>query len=271
MFHAKTLGAERVGFFYCGAAYCTGPVPAARAHARRTGLELGRDLRLELTETQADYDRKIRTYFEQELAYQATHPDYRIVDWVWGGNTTKTTAYMAIALDKVKKPPAEGGLGLDVDLIVNNWGFDENLYPRCPGACAERVHGIMPFLAYGDARASEMSKVKALHDKWRQLDGDQKTYQNIRYVQGYVNVLIFKLAVERVIAAKKPLTGDTIKEALETFNQVSTGGLTDHISFSERDHRPQSTETIYKFDGAGALVNEPPDRTIYLEESWLGW
>jgi hypothetical protein len=116
-----------------------------------------------------------------------------------------------------------------------------------------------------------MSKVLALHDKWREIDGDTTTYRNVRYVQGYVNVLMFKIAMERVIESRKKVTGETIKEALETFYRVSTGELTDRLSFSTIDHRPQSTETIYRFNTSGALVNEPPDRTISLEETWLGW
>lgn len=272
MFHAQTRGAKRVGFFACSAAYCTGPLPAARTYAKEIGLDIGRSLVLELSGTEQEYVTAIRAFFEAELRHRDTvDPDYEPVDWVWSGNTTKTTAYMARAIAEVNKPVAAGGLGLSVQLVVNNWGFDEDLYSRCPNACPDVVHGIMPFLAYGDARARAMADVVALHDKWRAIDSETQTYKNVRYVQGYVNVLMFRLAAERVIDGGQRVTGPTIKAALETFDKVDTGGLTARLSFSPEDHRPQSTESIYRFGPDGALVNEPPDRTIVMDPSWLGW
>ncbi|MFO0680278.1 MAG: hypothetical protein U0169_27390, partial [Polyangiaceae bacterium] len=233
------------------------------------------------------------------------------VDWIWMGNTSKTTAYLAQAIDNLKtrkRPPSPDDslavqtalAGLNLNVIVNNWGFDEMLFPSCgpmdaTNGCVERVHGIMPFTAYGDVSrgSSEMPKVVALHDKWRARDarssdggtGDGATigvppdggslttpsYANVRYVQGYVSAMMFKVAVERVIASGKELTGPNVKEAFETFKQVDTGGLSDKLSFGPNDHRPQSTETLYKFNAAGKLVPEPPSRTISLDDKWLGW
>ncbi len=276
MFHIKLLGGKRVGHFYCTQLYCKGPIPAAREYAKRQGLELGRDLTLELTYDQVRYDADVRSYFQQEKDHKLANPTYQIVDWIWMGNTSKTTAYLANSIANiVNKPEAQGGLGLDVQIMVNNWGFDEDLYARCPGACADIVHGIMPFVAYGDGRAASMAKLTQLHDKWRALDaqdgGGEKSYRNVRYVQGYVNAMMFEIAAERVVAAGKTITGESIKEALETFQNVDTGGLTDKLNFSPTDHRPQSNESIYKFDATGKMVNEPPDRRIVLESSWLGW
>jgi ABC-type branched-subunit amino acid transport system substrate-binding protein len=268
MFEVKALGGKRVGFFYCSAAYCRDPIPAARQYAKEQGLLLGRDLTLELTDTQATFNSKVLAYFMQEKAQAMADSTYKIVDWVWGGNTTKTTAYMAKAIDAMNQT-----LGLSVQLIVNNWGFDENLFPLCGAACVERVHGIMPFVAYGDGRAVETAKVMALHDKWRMVDASREgnaTYKNVRYVQGYVNVLLLKLAAEAVIDQGKPVNGINLKEALESFEGVDTGGLTGRLTFTPTDHRPQSTESIYKFDAAGKLVLEA-QRTITMQQSWLGW
>ncbi|HEX2689632.1 MAG TPA: ABC transporter substrate-binding protein, partial [Kofleriaceae bacterium] len=269
MFHVVTQGGKRVGFFYCSADYCKGPIPAARAYAKAQGLLLGRDLTVELTDTQSVYDTKVMQYFMQEKNQAAADSTYKIVDWVWGGNTTKTTAYLAKSLAKMNT-----ALGLNVHLIVNNWGFDENLFGLCGSDCVDTVHGIMPFVAYGDNRAGEMAKVTALHDKWRQMDAatdGNVTYKNVRYVQGYVNVLLFKLAVEKVITSGKSLiNGDNIKTALEEFNGVDTGGLTGRLTYSPTDHRPQSTESIYKFNSNGQLVLES-QRTITMVDDWLGW
>ena len=283
MFHIKALGGKRVGFFHCSAEYCAGPIPAARSYAKELGLELGRDLVLELTEDQATYNAKVQQYFQEELAQANLNPGYQPVDWLWFGNTTKTAAYAAIAVDAtLDSLPELAG----VQIMMNNWGMDELLYGVCGAPCVGRVHGIMPFLAYGDAAhgSSEMPKVTALHDKWRQIDYDRamenpgdagapvlKEHRNVRYVQGYVSAMLFRMAAERVIDQGLPIKGDNIRDALETFQLVDTGGLTDAITFSADDHRPQSTESIYLIDADGTLRNEPPDRTITLEQSWLGW
>src|SRR5258708_28075615 len=74
---------------------------------------------------------------------------------------------LALSIAKMNKQ-----LGLNVQVILNNYRFDENLYGLygCGAACVDSVHGIMPSLPYGDVRAPEMAKVTALHDKWRMID-----------------------------------------------------------------------------------------------------
>jgi branched-chain amino acid transport system substrate-binding protein len=276
MFHINLQGGKRVGFFHCSADYCTGPLAAAREYAKEQGLGLGRDLILELGDTQDTYNTKVLKYFQDEKAQATADPSYHIVDWVWGGNTTKTTAYMAKALAFAKADPSLAALNLNVQIIVNNWGFDEQLFGLCGPAlnnpCVDKVHGIMPFVAYGDTRAGEMSAVTGLQDKWRARDGEQNVtaYKNVRYVQGYVNVTLFIKAAEAVISSGKEVTGENIKDALETFTGVSTGGLTDPLTYSPSDHRPQSSESIYKIDKDGKLVLES-QRPIAMQQSWLGW
>ena len=300
MFHVKTLGGKRVGFFHCDQAYCAGPIPAGRTYAKAQGLSLGRDLIVQLTEDQTAYDKKVHDYFVQEVEHAKQDGAYSPVDWIWMGNTTKTTAYLAKAIDNLKtrvRPPSTWGqttddapdvqtllAALNVQIIVNNWGFDEMLFTLCGAACVNRVHGIVPFTAFGDTTrgSTEMPKVVALHDKWRALDaknadagaagdGGVPSYKNVRYVQGYVSAMAFRLAVERAIAAGGELTGPSLKSAFESFKQVDTGGLADKLSYGVHDHRPQSTETIYKIAADGKLVPEPPSRTISLDDKWLGW
>jgi hypothetical protein len=334
MFHIKSLGGKRVGFFHNSAAYGIGPIPAGRTYAKKLGLDIGRDQIVENTENQATYDSKVLAYFQAEKNHAAAAMppgSYAMVDWAWGGNTTKTMAQLGLSIAKMNQQ-----LGLNVQVILNNYGFDENLYGLygCGAACVDTVHGIMPSLPYGDLRAPEMVKVMAQHDKWRTIDaqnaaaacsdaggsaeagtaeagtaetgtadastgeagageagtaeagtaetgtadagscaeaGVPVSYRNVRYVQGYLSIFIFRVAAERVLAKGLPINADNMKAALETFQNLDTGGLTDKLTFTAMDHRPQSTESIYKLSNAGALVYEQPDRTIFLENSWLGW
>ncbi|WP_394821552.1 ABC transporter substrate-binding protein [Pendulispora albinea] len=281
MFHIKALAGKRVGFFLCSDAYCTGPGQAARVHAKRLGLEIGRVLTLEQSgQNQTAYNAAVLQYFQQEVNHKKLEDaNYSIVDWVWGGNTTSTSAQMAIAIAYMKQQLATSNPPVpDVQLILNNNGFSEDLFASCGQSCVNNVHGIVPYLPYGDtSRGSvEMGKLTELNDKWRAIDDAEAgapgpTHRNVRYVQGHVNAMLFKLGVEAVVAQRKPVTGENLKAALEAFNGVDTGGLTDKLSFTPKDHRPQSTESIYKIGSDGALVREPPDRTISLEDSWLGW
>jgi branched-chain amino acid transport system substrate-binding protein len=299
MLHAKLLGAKRIGFVRCSDEFCRETALAAQEYAKRQGLELGRELVRELspltptgqpvpTGTQQSYEDGIYEYFQQEKAHLDSEASagrtYQPVDFIFAGNLSIHTAWLANGLKRVKDDP---NLRYDVQLIANKQGFDEALL-KCPN-CAERVHGVLPAPAYGDVSAPEMGRIMALHDKWRKLDYDaeladggvaagdagdggaptMKSYATGRYVQGYVNGLIFQIAAEKVIRAGKPLTGETLKEALDTFAGVDTGGLTTSLTFTPKDHRPQSTERFYKVSG-GRFALEA-ERSVVLEDNWLGW
>lgn len=280
VFHVKTQGGKRMGFAHCsGNPYCTGPMSALRTYAKELDLPIGRDLIVEMGGQQAAYDAAVNAYFQQEISQRTQDPTYEPIDWLWLGNTTPDTATLARSVKA-----ANLAFGLNVQIIVNNWAMDEALPLLCGDACADFVHGIQPFTAFGDTSrgSTEMPKVVALHDKWRQRDfeaaqsagqADAKleSHKNVRYVQGYVNALIFRIAAERVLDQGLRVTGENLKNALETFDNVPTGGLTDLLSFSPDDHRPQSSESIYKLSADGKLVREPFDRTIARQSIWLGW
>jgi hypothetical protein len=270
MYQVKNQGGQRVGFVHCSVAFCTGPLPALRTYANELNLPLGRDLALELTDAQDAYDAGVLQYFQQELNERQRDPTYQPVDWLWMGNTTPTTTLLANAVAR-----ANAQLGLNVQIVVNNRGFDESLPAACGPACVEIVHGIVPSAFYGDlSRGPEMAKVTALHDKWRQAEASAEARPergDLNYVQGYINARVFQIAAERALEQGLALTGENLKDALEGFDKVDTGGLTDLISFHPGDHRPQSAVTIYKITPDGALVAEGPSRKLSLLNGWLGW
>ncbi|HEU4537504.1 MAG TPA: ABC transporter substrate-binding protein, partial [Polyangiaceae bacterium] len=217
-------------------------------------------------------------YFEQELARRDADPAYVPVDWLWTGNTTATTARLARAVAR-----AGAVLGVRPRVMANSRGIDENLHAACGADCADVVHGVLPSAFYGDlGRGPEMAKVVALHDKWRRLDADaarqaggadppRASYADANYVQGYASALAFRIAVERALDRGLPVTGENLKAALESFENVETGGLTDRLSFRPDDHRPQSAVTVYKLAPGGALVTERSESAISLQNGWLGW
>jgi len=323
MYHISTIQpGVRVGFVHCPSnEFCTNPLSAGKSYAAQNGLLIGRSMFIELTERDpAKFAEIVTQYFVGE-ATKVEEPasTYKPVSWLWAGNLTGNTFLLAAALGRQGNPATTAPNGVlpavwtraqqlmrDAKIIANNYGFDESLTSLCqrlgPGAITcGRILGLSPFLPFGDTSTGsiEMPKLVALHDKWRDRDvgvqhidpsvlGDASVppTRSVRYVQGYLNVKLFRAAVERVFDAKKVVTGETLKEALEGLRSFDTGGLTAPLTFTPEDHRPQSTLSIYQYappeldagpdagDAGvppGRLVLVNANRRIALQPQWLGW
>jgi ABC-type branched-subunit amino acid transport system substrate-binding protein len=162
--------------------------------------------------------------------------------------------------------------------MANNWGIGEQSAALCdlggsPG-CQEVLYGIFPVPRYGDVQnAQGMQGMMATHNTYRQKDGDMMAaYQDVRYVQGYAAALMWRAAVEKAIDDGHPSpTGEDLKNALESFQDVSLQGMTAGlVSFTATDHRPQGNAAVYKINDQDTL--EFVDRySIALDASWLGY
>ncbi len=251
-------GGGKVAFVGCSNGYCTGPLPAGKTYADDLGLEIAPDLEPcdstdednacpELSDTEEVIADKMEAYFTANTD----------IDWVWIGNLTDTAVYIV-----------KGALAVNPDLkfVSNVFGFDESVYERCGEDCVDRMYGMMPFAAYGDMTVSGMSSVVEIFDE----AGHDDSWQIVRYVQGHVGAVVWTMAVEDVIEAGEEITGPNIRAALESFNNVSTGGLTAPISYSPTDHRPYGEARIYSVDSNGNLHFES-EASIDLEDDWLGW
>ena len=226
-------------------------------------MEIGPDIYPHLGESYDDIEKTVIEYYANDAN--------KDVEWFWMGNTTETTARLARAL--IKHGPE------NVKIMSNVWGFDENAYGICAeglaegeeNPCVNKLYGVMPFAAYGDQRNDGMPKVVEIHDKHRKANNeDLSLYADVRYVQGYVTFLIWKIAVERVIDANLEITGSNIKDELEKFKKVSTDGLTAPITITPADHRPTSGATIYTINKYG-LLEYKAEADIELKNEWLGW
>jgi branched-chain amino acid transport system substrate-binding protein len=319
MYHLSTIQPGiRIGFVHCPSnEFCTNPLPAGKTYAAQFGLLIGRSMFVELTERDpTKYGQIVSQYFIEEATREGAVSGYKPVSWLWAGNLTGSTFLLAAALGQQSVAPNPGVSGgtwtraqelmRGAKIIANNYGFDESLAGLCarlgPGAVTcGRIFGVQPFLPFGDqsAGSTEMPKLVELHDKWRVrdvgvehidpavLDGSAPPpTRSVRYVQGYLNVKLLRAAVERVFDAKKQVTGETLKEALEGLRSFDTGGLTAPLTFTPDDHRPQSTLSVYQYappdsdagiDGGdagpavGRLVLVSANRRIALQQQWLGW
>lgn len=260
-------GAKRMAFFYCStSSFCTDPVDGAKTFLKRLGgTQIGRDLFIELDDDEPTIERKVSAFFQQERAQKAAHPGYEIADWIWFGNTSGTTALLGRALAKARQQHA-----LDVHLIGNNWSVDESLHARCGDACAGfRV--VQPFPMFGDLTVAGTAALLADHARYRRLDGDPPgAYRTVQYVYGRVAVATWRLAVEQLLDAGRPVTGPNLRAMLESFRQVDVEGFA-AISYAPADHRPQSGARIARLGAGGRLETIGQPLSLTLQPGWLGW
>jgi branched-chain amino acid transport system substrate-binding protein len=257
----KKSGGRKIAFAYCRESpFCAEPIPAARTWAKQIGLSEGPDtLDITLSDSYDVIDGKMK-------AYITAHPD---VDWYWVGNAITTSLNVAKAVKKY----TTGVAGVTPAKIISNmWGMDERAFDLCGADCVGNTYVVMPFAAYGDLQQSTaMADVVALFNKRRAIDHlEAKKYANVRYVQGYVSFFIFRRAVEQLVTQGKTINGENLKNALETFRNVDSGGLTAPISYTTVDHRPTNRVRIYSMNAQGKFQYED-QLSLTLETNQMGW
>jgi ABC-type branched-subunit amino acid transport system substrate-binding protein len=283
-------------------AYCVDPLAAGKSFlGSLQGMSIGRDLTIPQTSATTDEPAiasAVATYFDKEIAQVLADSTYHPVSWVWSGNSVYASSilgkYLAVAQQTIASNAQIPQAVKDtwhLRLMANNWGIGETTPDICGAACNNDVfYGLFPVPHYGDlGNSSGMTALIALHDEYAMEDSapvsiagpsgpsqiparTPEDYRDVRYVQGYASALLWRRAIEAAIdAGHSDPTGDDIKTALEKFDNVDLEGMTaGPISFSETDHRPQSTESIYQLDSNGTLAFV--DRfTIALIPDWLGY
>jgi branched-chain amino acid transport system substrate-binding protein len=260
-------GAHRMAFFYCSTSpFCTDPVDGAKTFLKMLGgTRIGRDLFIELDTDEPTIARKVARFFDQERHHKAAHPDYEIVDWIWFGDTSATSAPLGRALEQVKREH-----GLDVRIIGNNWAVNESLYSRCGDACAG-FYVVQPFLMFGDPTVAGTAALLADHARYRRLDGEPPdAHRTVQYVYGRVAVAAWRIAVERLFDQGRPVTGPNLRATLESFRNVDVEGFAT-ISYSAADHRPQSGARITQLGPGGRMETIGQPLSLSLQRGWLGW
>lgn len=118
-------------------------------------------------------------------------------------------------------------LGLDVQFVCLNWCANELLI-KLAAADAEGVVGAIPFSpeAEGAKVALDFAREKGID-----YGGADSTF-----VQGWTAMSILVTGIERTLKDGKELTGENIKNTLETMGPIDTGGVTLPVVFSTTDH-----------------------------------
>ncbi|MFH1241050.1 MAG: ABC transporter substrate-binding protein [Pseudomonadota bacterium] len=233
--------------------YGSAPIKAIKDQAKLLGFEIGDDQDVSLFALDAK---------SQVMALKKFAPDV-----VWHGNTTMSVA--ATVRDGY-------ALGLGADWIINNWGFDENLF-RLAGEAAEGLMGATPCAFFGQ-NYPNMDLVVSSAELYS--PGVPLGNRLVRTVQAWGDALILweamKRAAKKGVDLTKPGCGPAVMtEGFETFRNFDIGLGASPISFTVTDHRPTTGCLVQEWKGGKLVEVERVDlkqRWPELwEKKWLGW
>jgi branched-chain amino acid transport system substrate-binding protein len=225
----------RVAFIYADNSYGRAPIESGRAYAKEIGVDLVDE---ELIPT------VVVDVTSQLLTMQKKSPDFAYIN-------TNTQWVPVVLKDSYK-------LGLKVQYVINNYGIDERT-PKLAGDAAEGVLGIQD-VAYWGENVSGMKTLMEVHKK-----NHPNETPNSPYMRGWLWVIVAAEAIKR--AGPNP-TGEMVKNALESFKEFDTWGLTPPFTYTSEDHRPTNRARLVQVKG-GKIV---PVREVSVERDmkWIG-
>jgi branched-chain amino acid transport system substrate-binding protein len=213
----------RVAFFYGDNAYGKSPIEAGRRYCKENGIDLVAEEILPGT---------VQDATSQLLDMKQKGADY--------GFTQVTINNTSAVLRDAKK------LGMtNVKWGTNTWGFGENLVAVAKDA-AEGVVAAMLNPPFGE-NVPGMAKVMDFHKKNHPADT-----HDTNYVRGWSYVMVWAEGLKRADKAGK-ITGESIKNALETLKDFDLQGLAAPVTYTSTDHRPSTKVTLYQIQG-GKIV-----------------
>ncbi|WP_272699248.1 ABC transporter substrate-binding protein [Desulfovibrio sp. Fe33] len=225
--------APRIAFIYPDHPYGLAPIKGGKEYAEELGFEIVGEANVALNAIDAT---------TELLPLKDAAPDY-----CWIGGTTPSTS---VILKSAKN------IGMDTTFFINIWGCDENL-SKLAGADADGVYSNQAAAVYGQ----DVPGMKAIME----ITANQP--QMTHYTRGFVSVLVMAEGMKRALANGE-LTGESLKNALETLRDFDPMGLAPLISYFPDDHRPNMAVFLYTVkDGKLAFVKE---QILERREDWLG-
>ncbi len=232
----KGTGAPKVAFIYPNHGFGKAPIEAGRQFAKELGIELV-------------HEEVIPASFQDVtsnlLNMQKKAPDYAYVQ--------TTVSWCAVLLKDAKK------LGIKTKFFLGNYGMTEAL-PLLAKDAAEGVYGMTTNVPYG----TNVPGMKQILD-WNKKHSTKSP--DSMYVRGWAYGLTWAEAL-KIADKKKQLTGEGVKNALETMKDFDTGGLLPPITYTATDHRPTTKTTIYVIKGG--KMTKVEDMEIPRKKEYLG-
>ncbi|MBE0568196.1 MAG: ABC transporter substrate-binding protein [Deltaproteobacteria bacterium] len=232
----KEKRAPKIVFIYPNHPYGIAPIKGGKEFAKEIGFEVLGDEDVGLKAIEAN---------SQLLSVKNKGADF-----AWIGGTTNSTA---VILKDAKK------LGLKTRFFSNIWGIDESTAKLADGA-EEGALVMGGSVTYG----ANVPGMKLL------MEITKNQPQPTPFIRGYVSMMVLVEALKRADKATGGnITRESVKDALETFKDFDTGGLTPgKITYTATDHRPFMEVNIMEMQKGKLIIKKtvaPPRKA-----EWLG-
>jgi len=229
----KGKGKPKVAFFYSDTEFGKDPIPYARKRAK----ELGIDVVSEIVTKVGAVD--VTT---EALALKKTQPDFCIFQ-----------GYVLAPIPQVIRTVRD--YGMKTTFMGTFWSMDTSIIDKL-GADAEGYMGVSPY-AYYNEDAPGIQAMRKYNEKVNPKEKSRPTY----YIQGWFTGMVYVEAINKVLAAKKPVTGDNLKDAIGKIRDWDTGGVTGKVTFV---NNKAAVGRVYRANVAKGIF-EPVSDWIYVK------
>jgi branched-chain amino acid transport system substrate-binding protein len=226
-------GKPKVAFFYSDTEFGKDPI----AWAKKRAGELGIDVVAEVVTKVGAVD--VTT---EVLTLKQAQPDYVIFQ-----------GYVLAPIPEVIRAARDHGL--ETTFMSTFWSMDRAIIEKL-GPDAEGYMGVNPY-AYWWEDAPGIAAMREYNRKAH----PEVTYRPNSYIQGWFTGMVYVESIRRVVAAKKPVTGDNLKDAHATIKDWDTGGLTGKVTFV---NNKAAVGRVYRAN-VQKTTFEPASDWIYLK------
>lgn len=187
------------------------------------GEEAAKKLGIQLVDKQV-VDLKALDATAQMLNLKKSGAEYAIVQQTYMATST--------ILKDAKKN------GLTTKFIGLNWTFDKPLI-KLAGDAANGFYGVSPFAFWDETNVEGIKLLREINKKYHPNIAERE----INYVQGFASMYVILNAIKNV---KGEITGEAIKNSLESMKNFSTMGLTPPVTFTKDIHKGVRAARIYQ-------------------------
>ena len=190
---AKEKPGAKVAFVYSDSEFGRDPIEKSEAEAKRLGLSVA--IKIMTPAGSVDVSTEV-------IKLRRAKPDY--------------TIFHGYILAPIPEFITQGKQqGMTSQWMGTFWTMDNSTVMKM-GPDGDGFMGVMPFRYYYDTEPAPMlEKIRAMRPE----------YQSVPYMQGFVAAMLFLESAKRCLEAKKPLTGDNMKAALNSLKDFDTGGV----------------------------------------------
>jgi branched-chain amino acid transport system substrate-binding protein len=204
---AKQKGAggakPKVAYFYSDTEFGKDPISYAKQRAAELGIQVVAEIVTKVGAVDVT---------SEVLTLRKAQPDYVIFQ-----------GYVLAPIPEVIR--AARDFGLKTTFMGTFWSMDKSIIDKL-GPDAEGYMGVSPYSYWWE----DAPGIKAMREYNAKAHPEEK-YRPNSYIQGWFTGMVFVEAINRVLKAKKPITGENLKDAIPTIKDWDVGGLTGKVTF----------------------------------------